>query len=363
MESLRGKAYLLHFTGDQVTKILIHTSKRGTRIEELLIHAGYSVVGIKERMIKKSKILKLVNLMRLIARETPDLMLIDSAGLMLISAYLLSRLFRIPLLLRVRADIWSIYAEQREYLGRAERVYELILLKICETLYRKSERLFCVSEYLKEILREKGMREERIRVLRFSIDAERFHPIEKDDKRVTLLSVMNFSFKRKTEGLVEVIPVVDEVMSHHENTQYLITGEGKFLPLLQEKLAGTRSKDRVICLGYQESVENLFAEADILIHYSFLDTSPAVVLEAMACGTPVIANRFNGMIEQIQDGVTGFLVDDASSFRNVLEMLVSNRKMREEMGKRGRSFVLENYNISHNAACFKMEIDDVLSTT
>jgi glycosyltransferase involved in cell wall biosynthesis len=122
------------------------------------------------------------------------------------------------------------------------------------------------------------------------------------------------------------------------------------------------NKDRVFYLGYQETVETLHARADIFIHYSFLDTSPAVVLEAMACGTPVIANRYDGMIEQVQDGVTGFLVDDASSFRHALEILTREKKRREEMGKRGRLLVLKNYNISYVAACFKKEIDEVLST-
>ncbi|MBU7018533.1 MAG: glycosyltransferase family 4 protein [Theionarchaea archaeon] len=342
-----------------MTKILIHTSKRGLRIEEPLISAGYSIVGIKEPTIEKNKVVKLVSLMRVIIRETPDLMLVDSAGLMLLSAYVLSRLFHIPLLLRVRADIWSIHAERREYIGFARRMYEFVLLKSCQILYNKSERLFCVSEYLKEILKEKGIREEKIRVLRFSIDADRFHPVEKEGKEIVLLSVMNFSYKRKIEGLLEIIPAVDDIMTHHPNITYLIAGEGRFLYLLRERLKNTKNRNKVICLGHQEAVENLFAEADILIHYSFLDTSPAVILEAMACGTPVIANKFDGMKEQIQDGITGFLVDDVSSFRNSLETLIGNKEMRKEMGKKGRSFVLENHNISYIAACFKKEIDQI----
>lgn len=344
-----------------MTKILIHTSRRGSRIEEPLISAGYSVVGIAEPIMKKNKVIKLKALIRVIIQETPDLIFVDSAGLMLLSAYVLSRLFRIPLLLRVRADIWSIYAEQREYLGFARKVYECILLRISHVLYKKSERLFCVSEYLKNILIEKGIREEKIRILRFSINSNRFHPVEKEGRGITLLSVMNFSYKRKTEGLVKIIPVVDEVMTHHPNVTYLIAGEGKFLYLLKEELENIKNRNKVIFLGHQEAVENLFAEADIFIHYSFLDTSPAVVLEAMACGTPVIANRYNGMIEQIQDGVTGFLADDVSFFRNNLETLIKNKDMREEMGKKGRSLILETYNISYIASCFKREIDQILT--
>ncbi|MBU7015051.1 MAG: glycosyltransferase family 4 protein [Theionarchaea archaeon] len=343
-----------------MAKILIHTSKRGPRIEEPLTYAGYSVVGIPGRMMKKNKILKLVNLTKTVAREDPDLIFVDSAGLMLVTSYVLSRLFRIPLLLRVRADIWSIYDEQREYLGLLKRLYEYILLRICERLYRRSERLFCVSEYLKRVLEEKKIEKERIRVLRFSVDTERFHPVEKDFKRVTFLSVTNFSYKRKMEGLIEILPVVDEIMSQYKDTQYLIAGKGKFLPFLKEKIETMVNKDRIFYVGYQKAVETLYARADILIHYSFLDTSPAVVLEAMACSTPVIANRYDGMIEQVQDGGSGFLADDASSFRDRLETLTKEKKMREEMGKRGRAFVLKNHNISYISACFKREIDEVL---
>jgi glycosyltransferase involved in cell wall biosynthesis len=361
-DRLQGNPYLTHFEDDGMTKVLIHTGKRGPRIEKPLIHAGYSVVGIPGRMIRKNKMLKLMNLTKIIAREDPDLIFVDSAGLMLLAAYALSRVFRIPLLLRVRADIWSIYDEQREYLGFLKGVYEHILLIISERLYRRSERLFCVSEYLKKILSGKGIEKEKIRVLRFSVDTRRFHPAERDDGRITLLSITNFSYRRKIEGLIEILPVVDDVMSQYENIQYLIAGKGKFSQLFKENLETMINKDRVTYLGYQETVETLHAGADIFIHYSFLDTSPAVVLEAMACGTPVIANRYDGMIEQIQEGVTGFLVDGKSSFRKALETLIREKKMREEMGKKGRSFVVETYNISHVAACFKKEIDEVLST-
>jgi len=55
-------------------------------------------------------------------------------------------------------------------------------------------------------------------------------------------------------------------------------------------------------------------------------------------------------------------VDDLSSFKETLEMLIKDKKMREEIGKKGRSLVLERYNMSFIAECFKKEIDDILSS-
>lgn len=341
-------------------KILIHTSTRGFRIEEPLIHAGYSVTGIPERMAKNHKFLKLLNLINIMIKENPDLILVDSAGLMCISAYFLSRLFRVPLVLRMRADIWAIHEEQKEYYRITRRVYELILLKICETIFKRATRLFPVSRHLKEVMKEKGIEEDKIRIIRLAIDHKRFHPVRKEGKSIRLLSVANLAFKRKTEGLIDILPVIDEVISKYGDVYYQIAGRGRFSKFLKEKLKNLKNKDKIFYLGYQKDIEMQFSKADIFVQYSYLDAYPATVLEAMASGVPVIANRYGGMIEQIENGITGFLVDDVSSFREVLEQLIEDKKMRENMGERGRSFVLERLDISVIAECYKKEIDVIL---
>lgn len=361
MTELQGKPYLLHFKGDHMTKILIHTGKRGSKIEEPLIHAGYSVVGIPERMIKKNKILKLVNLAKVITREDPDLILVDSAGLMLISAFFLSTLFRIPLIVRARADIWGIYEEQKEYNTPYMRVYEWILLMFCEAILRRSARIFSVSEYLKGVMKKKGIPAEKIRVMPFPIDCTRFHPGKRKDHTITLLSVANLTFKRKTEGLLEILPVMDEVISHHQTLRYVIAGGGQFSGLLEETL-NALDNERIEYLGFQDEIENLFSRADIFIHYSFLDAYPTVVLEAMASGLPVIANRSGGMIEQVESG-TGILVENTQALRGALEHLIEDKSVRAAMGEKGRSYVLGEFNMVRVETCYAKEIDEILANT
>lgn len=337
-------------------KILVHTSPRGFRIEEPLMAAGYSVVKISD---KQHKLLKLLSLMRVIAQENPRIILVDSAGLMLMSAFFLSRLFRIPLVVRMRADIWAIHEEQKEYNGLPERIYEWVLLTFCEAILRRAARIFSVSEYLKKVMEEKGIRGEKIRVMPFLVDCTRFHPEKRGDHSITLLSVANLAFKRKTEGLLEILPVVDEVISRHQNVRYFIAGRGRFSSLLEEALL-TLKNENIVYLGFQKDIEKLFSRADIFIHYSYLDAYPSVVLEAMASGLPVIANKFGGMTEQVKRG-TGTLVEDVDQLREVLEQLIDDKDARTAMGEKGRSYVLEEFSTARMKEYYKREIDEILT--
>lgn len=339
-------------------KILVHTGKRGTRIEEPIIEAGYTVVGIPERMTKSNRAVKFWNLITVMIKEQPDLIVVDSAGLMCVAAYILSKIFRVPLVLRVRANIWGIYEEQTEYVNVLHRIYEMILLTFCECIFKRTTRLFSVSNHLKEIMKEKGIKEEKIRVVRFSIDLERFHPAKKDNDTIRILSVANFTFKKKTEGLIQILPAVDEVISEHEHVHYSITGRGRFSTEVEKRLE-TLKNPHIAYLGYQENIESLYAEADIFVHYSYLDAYPAAVLEALSSGTPVIANKYGGMAEQVQDGITGFLVNDILSFKKALTQLIVDKEMRKSMGEEGRSQIMKEFTSQDVTACYKKEIDEI----
>jgi glycosyltransferase involved in cell wall biosynthesis len=341
-----------------VKKILIHTGERGSRIEEPLRYAGYTVVGIQTT--PRRKFMKFLDLIKIIITEAPHVIIVDSAGLMCVSAFVLSTIFRIPLALRVRADIWAIYEEQTEYCSFARRVYELILVKVCTAVFKRSTRLFPVSEYLKGVMIEKGIKKEKIGVLRISVDCERFHPAHTEGP-LTLLSVNNFTFKRKTEGLLDALPVVDDVLSTYGNVVYVIAGRGIFSTRLKEALKTVKNKDRISYIGYEKAIETLFSKADIFLHHSYLDAYPVAVLEAMASGLPVIARRCGGIGEQVQEGVTGFLVDDLPSFQKALVTLIEDRKMRKEMGEKSRSKALEQFDISLIAEGYKKEIDKISS--
>jgi glycosyltransferase involved in cell wall biosynthesis len=81
-------------------------------------------------------------------------------------------------------------------------------------------------------------------------------------------------------------------------------------------------------------VADFYRSANVYLHAAKADTFPSVVLEAQACGTPVIATNTGGISEQIEDGVTGFLVpgSDADAMASKLSMILEDDQLRAWMG-------------------------------
>lgn len=337
-------------------KILIYASRRSFRIEEPLGYAGYSVIHIPENDRKFLKFLGFINVTR---KERPHAFLIDSIGLMCVSAYCISLVFRIPFAVRLRANIWDVYEEQKRFLRRSERVYRFLMLKICEVILRKAHRVFPVSTALAQLLERKGVSKKKIRTLYYPVDHAKFCPQEKTEDRIELLSVTNLTFKAKFKALVEVLPCIDSVLTNYPHLHYTIVGDGLFSHILEEEVMKMKNADRVSYVGYQEKIEDFFGKADIFLHFSRLDGFPGAVVEAMACGLPVVANKYEAMIEQIEDGVTGILVDE-SSLEDALVLLIEHEDVRTAMGKEARQTIKKRFNRDVMAEAYKREIEDMM---
>ncbi|MBU7017907.1 MAG: glycosyltransferase family 4 protein [Theionarchaea archaeon] len=337
-------------------KILIYASSRSFRIGEPLVHAGYSVIHMPENERKFLKFLKFVEVTR---KERPHIFLIDSIGLMCISAYCISLVFRIPFAVRLRANIWDVYEEQKLYLRFSERVYRCIMLNICEIILRKAHRVFPVSTALAQLLERKGVSKEKVRILYYPVDYTKFCPQVKRGDRIELLSVTNLSFKAKFGALIDVLPIIDSVLAEHTNLCYTIVGDGLFSHVLEEEIKKMKNADRVSYVGYQEKIEDFFGKSDIFLHFSRLDGFPGAVVEAMACELPVVANRYEAMMEQIEDGVTGILVDE-STLKDALTLLIEHEDLRIAMGKEARQTIEKKFNRDIIAQTYKREIEAMM---
>jgi len=86
----------------------------------------------------------------------------------------------------------------------------------------------------------------------------------------------------------------------------------------------------------QEVLPFYYSAADVCVMPSLYESFGMVALEAMACGTPVIASRVGGLTYTVRDGETGFLVPerDPKALAEKLKLLLGQDELREEMGRR-----------------------------
>lgn len=186
----------------------------------------------------------------------------------------------------------------------------------------------------------------RVTVLRNGVDAGLFHPAADRDRLrqdlgvdgVVLLSVGNLI---ELKGHHLAIEALRELPG---DTRLLIAGKGPMEGELRAlaRAAGVEGRVRFEGLLDRAELVKRYAAADLLVLASSREGMPNVVLEAMACGTPVIASNVGGIPELVDAGV-GRLLErrDAASIARAVAALRSGPVDRESVRTHARRFSWE----------------------
>ncbi|MBU1782592.1 glycosyltransferase, partial [bacterium] len=116
---------------------------------------------------------------------------------------------------------------------------------------------------------------------------------------------------------------------------------------LEELAKALNISERFKFLGYRADIYDLMPLLDIYISPSppAGDNFSVVVLEAMACGIPVIATDVGSRKEQVIENQTGFLINpyDSEIIAEKVDFLLKHKEVALEMGKKGRDLVVKNF--------------------
>jgi len=131
-------------------------------------------------------------------------------------------------------------------------------------------------------------------------------------------------------------------------TVLVVAGDGHYRPTLEAAARAAGLAERVRFLGPvpHEELPRLLAVSDVLVATSFAsETFGIALVEAQACGVPVVASRFGGFPEVVQDGVTGLLVppQDPAALAGALREVLADPARRSRMGAAGRRWVAEQF--------------------
>ena len=115
----------------------------------------------------------------------------------------------------------------------------------------------------------------------------------------------------------------------------------------ETKLRAWQSEGLVQWWGHREDMPNVLASAQIVVLPSYREGLPKVLLEAAACGKPVVATNVAGCREIVKDGINGLLVPpkDSSSLSDAIVKLLGNAGLRAQMGARGREIVEKEFSV------------------
>ncbi len=125
--------------------------------------------------------------------------------------------------------------------------------------------------------------------------------------------------------------------------RFLIIGDGPERPVLERLSRELNLQDAVQFLGNRSDIPQLLSALDVFVLTSQMEASPVSIMEAMACGKPVVAPRVGSIDESVIDGVTGYLVEPGNSVlaADGILRLLQDPTLAARLGRAGRERVCE----------------------
>jgi phosphatidylinositol alpha-1,6-mannosyltransferase len=232
--------------------------------------------------------------------------------------------------------------------------------------YRLARRVVAISRYTRGLLREGGVPSGKIVLVRPGTDPTTFRPAGRDpalvrelglEGRRVVLTVGRLTWRKGQDRMLEALPAIAQAAP---NVTYLLAGTGPLEPELRALARRLGLEDRVRLLGEvaDEALPRLYNVADVFVMANRVSAGTRdvegfgiVFLEANACEVPVVGGRSGGVIDAVEDGLTGLLVDAESpeEIARAVVRLLEDSALARRMGVEGRRRVERELTWDHTA--------------
>jgi glycosyltransferase involved in cell wall biosynthesis len=243
------------------------------------------------------------------------------------------RVRSIPLVVETHADA-----------GRGTSGWRAYARAIVRLTLRPADRVVAHTRLEAELLTSLGVLPERVTVIPDGIDLTEFArpPVRTPSSEgLTLLFVGRLYPEQK--GLVPLVHALAQVPPQLRLRLRLVGEDWGGEALVMRLARGLGVEDRVVLTGPLSRAQLLgeYARADIFVLPSLFDSTPIVLLEAMAAGLPIVATRVGGIPEVLAEGENALLCppNDPVALADALERLAREEGLRERFSRAGRERV------------------------
>ena len=281
---------LKNLNRDNFDIILVLLKKEGKYLEDL--PADIEIIDLEITKARYS----IVKIIKIILSKKPDIVF-STLGYLNILISIIRPFFSKNIKFIAReSSIASIQNKQEKY----PKLFDFLF----KYFYKNFDLIISQSNYMKnDLVQNYKIDKDKIKVINNPIDLEIIERLseEKLDEKVDLLAVGRLDENKNFKDIIQILPELSYNLT--------ILGEGKEKKNLLNLAKNLGVENKVKFLGFQSNPYKYMKNAKVLILTSKYEGFPNVLLEANACGTPVIAYKCPGGTEEIiKDGLNGFLV-------------------------------------------------------
>jgi len=211
----------------------------------------------------------------------------------------------------------------------------------------RSDRVIAVSESAREHAQSLGARPDRVVVIPNGVDVELFHPVEPTVDQVGPQRPLRVVFVGRliaNKGARLALDAFALLKERGCRFSAVVVGDGPLGPSLRDAVRSLGLEGAVTFTGAIVGVVRELRDADVLIRPSMTEGMSLAVLEAMACGLPVVATDVPGNRDLVRDGENGVLVPygQPEALAGALERLASDAALRDRLGRAARQTALDH---------------------
>ena len=286
-------------------------------------------------------------------RNQYDLIFVSGYRIIGLIAVLIGKLLRKPVVLKAdsqgemsgdffESGLKKIRISHKSFLFRLFLGFRNMVLK-------RADAFSAISPEIASEWTSSGIPSEKIHLIPNAVDTRRFIRVEPAEK-ITLRKKLNLpqhativiytgrlvSYK----GLPLLLKVWDEIRRKHENVLLILAGTGGLdihncEEVLREYVKANRLENQVVFTGAVQNVPEYLQASDLFVFPSENDAFPSSIVEAMACGLPVVSTPVGAIKTIITHGKTGLLIQpgNAEHLYQALGVILSDKEMGSRLGK------------------------------
>ena len=221
--------------------------------------------------------------------------------------------------------------------------------------YRPFSRIIAISETIARVLREHGVDDDRIEVIRSAVDTEQLSRPGNCSKVRAEFAVPDDACVVAAAG--QLIPrkghryllqAAADLRHRYPQLRVIIFGEGYLNNQLRAQAASLGLGDVVQFAGFRDDLDDFMGCIDIFAHPALAEGLGVATLKAAAAAVPVVGFAAGGLPEAVVDGETGLLVppEDTDALAQALASLIDDAERRQSLGQAGQDRMQKEFSIA-----------------
>jgi len=225
---------------------------------------------------------------------------------------------------------------------------------IVKYVLKRADLITCDTEHMQPPLTKLGADPDKINIIKFAVDIQKFKPRQKNERLMKKLGILNSPVilsLRHLEPLYDIetlLTSVPLVLEEVPEAKFVLLGRGSLETKLKElsQSLGVSHSVRFVGQVPADEVPRYLTSADICVSTALSDAGPGGIIEAMACELPVITTDFGDNRKWVEDGMNGYIIPLKSPrvLASRIVHLIRNPDIRQKFGRINRQIIVERNN-------------------